>query len=143
MPYENAPAREGSGGLANPPSPQHVRRCAGALLLLMLGVLAGLVVAVPMAAHATPALLQIYPVSSVHQALPDNRLTVNGKRMSVMDFPGYDIAQSATGTGTGDDALIGTAALVLHDVSKGAHVRAPQDVVNDWMPAAGNEVPWC
>ncbi|WP_328667172.1 hypothetical protein OG905_08770 [Streptomyces sp. NBC_00322] len=84
----------------------------------MLRVPAGLAVAVPLAARAAPALLQIYPVWSVHQASPDNRLTINGKRMPVMDHPGYDPQ--------------------LADV----HVRVPEGVVNDWMPSAGtNDVP--
>jgi len=83
--------------------PRAIRLPLAALATLL--VAAALLMAIPRAAQAAPAALQVYPVQPTHAASADYRLSVNGRSIPVISYSGYDIAQCAMGTGTATIAV--------------------------------------
>ncbi|MGI5290525.1 glycosyl hydrolase family 28 protein [Nonomuraea polychroma] len=76
-----------------------------AVAATLLVTVAMTVLAMPHAAQAAPAALQVYPVASIYPASVDYRLVVNGQTVPVMRYTGYDIAQFAMGADTATIAV--------------------------------------
>jgi polygalacturonase len=68
-----------------------------AALIPVLIALGGLVPSAP--AHAAAARIDSYAQPSMYQRSPDYELTVNGKKIDVVDYPSYDYAHFSMGGG--------------------------------------------
>ncbi|NEA34743.1 glycosyl hydrolase family 28 protein [Streptomyces sp. SID13031] len=87
---------------------------------LILGVIAlgGLL---PTPAQAAPAQIDSYAQPSIYPRSPDYELTVNGRKIDVVDYPGYDYAHFSMGAG---EATI--AVRKLNNTNIGAYSISPR-----------------
>ncbi|ADB33990.1 coagulation factor 5/8 type domain protein [Kribbella flavida DSM 17836] len=89
-----------------------------ALLLALLGF--G-VVAPSAPAHAAPARIDSYPQPAIYPRSPDYELIVNGQRIDVVDYPGYDYAHFSMAAG---EATISVRK--LNNTAIGAYTISPR-----------------